>query len=168
MIAPPVADRYAPTCFRTRKHFEERQASFDIDQLLRELIKPGEAVSKLSDEQAYKFVAEFFEDSLLVLRQTDRTPSEQREVLDWMFEGPVAVLIDGRNVIEVPTKRLRFSFRWCCSLFGYDPERFQQATIDALFQREGYTDSHRAVHETFRQKLIILERENLWSIMNAN
>lgn len=163
MLASPVAT----TCFKTRKAFEACQMSFDIDQILRDLIRPGENVSEVTDEQAYKFVVLFFEESFDVLKSKERPLSEHQEVLDWVFEPPFAHLIDGREVIRVETVRCRFSFRWCCKLFGYDPDRFQQATIDTLLALDGISERQRALYEAYRAKLITLDYENLWSSLNA-
>lgn len=162
--------RSTTTCFKRKKDFLLHQIPIGIEALLLEIIKPGsrraadETQEDLTDEQAYRFVCGFFEESLSTIN-ANSSASDVRDVLEWVFEPEITHLINGVKVCAVATKQLRFSFRWCCSLFGYNADDLQQAILSELPTCKGGTQ-HKELFDSYRDRYminLIQRKSNAWN-----
>ncbi|WP_152966564.1 hypothetical protein [Gulbenkiania mobilis] len=155
-----------PTCFRSERKYREVQQVIDIESLLMELISPAVAYKELTDEQAFRFVEYFFESSIEALKDPDSNLEVQQDVLEWMFEAPIAMFPVKGKVLSIPTEKFRFSFRWCCKLYGFDPETMQAEVLASLRSDKRRGERYQAVYAKYQPMVITLEKENLWR--NAN
>lgn len=155
-----------PTCFNSKSKYWEVQQAINIDDLLMDLINPSVAYKQLTDEQAFRFVEYFFESSIEVLKEPDSNLESQKDVLAWMFEPAIALFPVNGEVLSIPTEKFRFSFRWCCKLYGFDPETIQAEVLASLRSDKRRGERYQAVYAKYQPMVITLEKENLWR--NAN